>query len=106
MRTKRISASVYDVNDLANPHFRNAEIITLTGEKIKGQFVKFKVPEGLRGYKLYPSEKLCFLPEENKKQFWHQHALKDGIFEELPAYIRELGLDEIAKIMIVPALVL
>lgn len=106
MKTKKATIPLYDVDDLTNPHFRNAEIIMHNEQIIKGQFVKFKVPENGKGFKLYPSEKLCFLPEENGKEFRDQYELNNGIFRERPAYIIELGLDEIKKITIEPILIL
>ena len=80
---------------MSNLHFQNAEIITGANKAVKGQFVKFKVIEDGLGYKMYPSEKFCFLPEGHKKEFWDTYQLRNGIFEYKPEYIMELGLDEI-----------
>lgn len=105
MKKKSILPANYQVYDLSNPHLKNAEIITIRNESIKGQFVKFKVKENRSGYKIYPSEKLCFLPRENAKEFWDTYKMNNGIFNELPMYIKELGLDAIKKIIIEPVLI-
>ena len=105
-KKKKIILTNYHIYDLSSPHFENAEIITDENKSIKGQFVNFKVAENGRGYKIYPSEKLCFLPAERKKEFWDSYQKNNGIFSELPAYIRELGLDDIKKIIIEPILIL
>lgn len=106
MRKKNITPSSYQVYDLSDSHFQNAEIITEENKSIKGQFVKFKVvTENKRGYQMYPSEKFCFLPLENKKEFWDTCQINNGVFNELPAYIKEMGLDDIKKIIIEPLLI-
>lgn len=106
MKTKKIISSVYNVYDLSNSHFQNAEIITEENKSIKGQFVKFKVAtENGKGYQLYPSEQFCFLPLENKKEFWDAFTINNGVFNERPAYIKEIGLDKIKKIIIEPLLI-
>lgn len=96
----------YHIYDLSSPHFKNTEIITDENKTIKGQFVSFKVAENGSGYKIYPSEKLCFLPAENKNEFWDTYKKGNGIFSELPVYIWELGLDDIKKIIIEPLLMI
>jgi hypothetical protein len=88
MTIKKITPSLYD---LSNDHFENVEVVTKGNISIKGQFVKFKVVEDDIEY-LYPSEKYCFLPEENKKQFWKIYQSNNGEFRELPIYIKQLGL--------------
>ncbi len=62
MKTKNKISSSYKICDLSNSHLQNAQIITHENIKITGQFVKFKVIENITGFKIYPSEKLCFLP--------------------------------------------
>lgn len=94
----------YPMYDLANDHFQNTEIITKNGRKVKGQFVEFRVVKGDVEY-IYPSEKYCFLPEEKKREFWMAFKKNNGGFESLPPYIMQLGLHEISKILIEPALV-
>lgn len=106
MKTKTRIAKFYDVYDLSNSHFQNAKIVTEENIKIKGQFVKFKVIENIVGLKIYPSEKFCFLPSENKNEFWDAYKINNGVFEELPPYIQLLGLNEIKKIIIKPTLIL
>lgn len=106
MRAKE-KISVYNVYDLSDSHFQNVELITTENRSIKGQFVKFRVlTENRKGYQLYPSEKFCFLPLENKKEFWDAYKMNRGIFNELPLYIKELGLDDIKKIIIEPIMIL
>lgn len=105
MKRKNASVTDYQVYDLANPHFQNAEIVTGDNKNSKGQFVKFQVIENNRGFKDYPSEKFCFLPVENKKEFWDDYKINNGVFDELPIYIKELGLDDIKKIIIEPLLI-
>lgn len=105
MKSKNIISALYQIYDLSNPHFHNAEIITIKGKNINGQFVKFKVWENRNGHKIYPSEKFCFLPLENKKEFWDVYKINNGIFIELPAYVKELGFDDIKKIIIEPILI-
>lgn len=95
----------YKVSDLSNPHFENVEIHTVHKGILKGQFVEFKVIENNNGYKIYPSEKLCFLPIENRKEFWDSYKINGRVFNELPTYIKELGLDDIKKIIIEPVLI-
>lgn len=95
----------YKVSDLSNPHFRTAEIHTIHEGILKGEFVEFKVIENNTGYKIFPSEKLCFLPKENKIEFWNTYKINNGIFNELPPYIKEMGLDDIKKIIIEPVLI-
>lgn len=90
--------------DISNDHFKNVEIVTKDFKSIKGQFVKFKVALDIIEC-IYPSEKYCFLPEENKKQFWEIYDSNNGIFSEFPSYIKELGLNEIFKITIEPNMV-
>src|SRR5438128_7948 len=94
----------YPIYDLANDHFQHAEIITADGEKIKGQFVRFKVVEDKLEC-LYPAEKFCFLPEENKMEFWGHYRLKNGEFDKFPPYLLKLGLNDIIEIKIHPALI-
>lgn len=105
MKSKNIISALYGIYDLSNPHFQNAEIITRENKNIKGQFVRFKIAENHNKYILYPSEKYCFLPEDNKKEFWNACQLNNGVFGEKPAYIIELGLNDIKKIIIVPVLI-
>lgn len=95
----------YKISDLSNPHFRNIEIHTVHEGILKGEFVEFKVLENNTGYKIYPSEKLCFLPIENKTEFWNAYKINNGIFNELPLCIKEMGLDDIKKIIIEPVLI-
>jgi hypothetical protein len=71
---------------------------------MKGQFVQFKVVEGDVIY-LYPSEKYCFLPEEKRTIFLNAVNLNNGEFKEFPSYIKQIGLNDIAKISIEPVLV-
>lgn len=106
MKTKTPILTSYNVYDLSNSHFQNAEIITNANVKLKGQFVKFRVTENKYGYLIYPSEKICFLPIENKKEFWDAYKLNKGQFDELPSYIKLLGLNEIKKINIKPLLII
>lgn len=105
MEAKNTILSAYNVYDLSNPHLQNGEIITNENNNIKGQFVKFKVTENKNGYKIYPSEKFCFLPLENKKEFLDAYKINNGVFNEVPAYIKILGLNEIKKIIIKPVLI-
>lgn len=102
---KNKTLAPYKVSDLSNSHFQNVEIHTLHEGVLKGQFVEFKVVENNRGYKIYPSEKLCFLPLENKRTFWDAYKINKGVFNELPDYIIEIGLDDIKKIIIEPVLI-
>lgn len=104
-KKKNSISTDYHIYDLSSPHFANAEIITDKDKNIKGQFVGFKVAEDDRGYKIYPSEKFCFLPAQNKKEFWDAYKSNKGIFLELPVYIKELGLGDIKKIVIEPILI-
>jgi hypothetical protein len=95
----------YPIYDLSNHHFQNTEITLNDNKKIKGQFVEFKVIKDINGYKIYPSEKLCFLPIENKKEFWDTYKINNGKFNKLPEYINEIGLNEIKKIITKPQLI-
>ncbi|MBI2279461.1 MAG: hypothetical protein HYU68_02055 [Bacteroidetes bacterium] len=105
MKTKSNISSTYKIYDLSNPHLQNAEIITHENVKIKGQFVKFKVVENIIGFKIYPSEKFCFLPTEHQKEFWNTFKMNRGVFNELPEYIKLFGLNELKKIIIHPSVI-
>jgi hypothetical protein len=94
----------YPIYDLSNPHFQITEVVLKSGHILKGQFVQFKVVKGLVEY-LYPSEKYCFLPEENGREFWQVSNNTNGEFKDFPAYIKLLSLNDIQKITIHPALV-
>ncbi|MEO6302603.1 MAG: hypothetical protein ABIP51_05485 [Bacteroidia bacterium] len=94
----------YPIYNLSNSHFQNVELVTTKSISLKGQFVQFKVVEDNIEY-IYPSEKYCFLPNENKHQFWKLFNSKKGEFKELPNYIIQLDLTEIKKIIIEPILV-
>jgi hypothetical protein len=105
VKTKTHITTSYNVYDLSNSHFQNAEIVTSDNIKIKGQFVRFRVTENIIGVKIYPSEKYCFLPIDYKKEFWDTFKLNDGQFNEFPPYIKIVGLNEIKKIIIKPTLI-
>ena len=94
----------YPLYDLTNNHFQNVEIITKENKSLKGQFVQFKVVKDISVY-IYPAETFCFLPNENKKEFWDIYNLTNGEFKELPKYILQLGIDDTKKIIIEPNLV-
>ena len=94
----------YPVYNLSNPHFQNVEILTDKNTIIRGQFVEFKVVKGNVEY-IYPADKYCFLPIENQELFWNQFKINNGEFIEFPPYILNLGLDDMKKISITPALV-
>lgn len=96
--------SSYPIYDLSNPHFRDVEILTKENKTLKGQFVKFKVAKDSFGY-IYPAEKYCFLPHENRESFWKSFQANGGEFKEFPKYIKQLGLNEMIKITISPLLV-
>jgi len=100
----KIKTSIYPIYDLANAHFKNAEIITKDNQRIKGQFVRFKV-NGVGGQCIYPAEKYCFLPEKYNEVFGQEFNSKNGELNEVPEYIMFLGLDDIAEIIIRPALI-
>lgn len=102
---KNTSTIAYNVYDLLNPHLQNVEIITTENMRIKGQFVTFKVVENSKGYQVYPSEKFCFLPIKNKQEFWDLYKKNNGVFNEIPTYIRLFGLNEMKKIIIEPILI-
>ena len=91
----------YPLYDLSNIHFQNMEITTKENKIMKGQFVQFKVVEGVSEY-LYPSEKFCFVPIENKFEFWTAYKANNGEFKELPKYILQLDLVDVTKINIEP----
>jgi len=101
MKTTKLSYPIYN---LSNTHFGNAEIIIKNNTNLKGQFVQFKVVEDKIEF-IYPSEKLCFLPAENKNEFWNSYNLNKGEFKTMPGYILQLSLSDIKKIIIEPALV-
>lgn len=105
MKTKSKISSTYKIYDLSNSHLQNVEIITHENIKIKGQFVKFKVIENITGYKIYPSEKFCFLPTAHQKEFWNIYKINKGVFDEFPTYIKLFGLNELKKIIIKPILI-
>ena len=106
MKSTNKTVSAYNVYDLSNPHFQNAEIFTKDNKSIKGEFVNFKVLENSNNkYKIYPSEKLCFLPIEKRNEFWNSYNTGNGVFKKLPSYIKEFGLNDIQKIIIEPLLV-
>lgn len=90
--------------DLSNPHFENTEITLTDGKKLKGQFVQFKILKGSVEY-LYPSEKYCFVPEDQKKTFWREHEKNEGAFQEIPSYVIQLSMAHIKEINILPVLV-
>lgn len=100
-----MQTSIYPIYSLSNPHFENVEIITKNNKIIKGQFVEFKVVEGIVEY-VYPAEKYCFLPKEKRNIFFNAVNLNNGEFNEFPSYIEQLGLNDIAKITIEPILVI
>jgi hypothetical protein len=102
MKTK---TSIYPIYDLANAHFKNAEIITKDNQSIKGQFVRFKV-NGVGGQCIYPAEKYCFLPKKYNEVFAEEFASKKGEFNKVPEYIMFLGLDDISEIIIKPVLII
>jgi len=105
MKTENNLVKTWQVHDLANPHFQQAEIITVDGTRIKGSFVSFRVNQNGEGDRIYPSEKLCFLPLENKKDFWEAYKANQGVFDELPAYIMEMSLDQVKRIILEPVLI-
>ena len=94
----------YPLYDLSNIHFQNLEIITKTNKVLEGQFVQFKVVLGIAEY-IYPAEKFCFLPKENKEIFWKEYNLNNGEFKKVPVYIKQLDLVDVVKIIIRPLLV-
>ncbi len=107
MRTKNKTSSANQIYDLSNMHFQNAEVITKENKSLKGQFVKFKLMlnDNKENFLLFPSEKYYFLPQKNKKEYWDAYKSNKGVFSEMPLYIKELGLNDIIKIIIEPALV-
>lgn len=90
--------------DLSNPHFENTDLVLVDGQRLKGQFVQFKVQKGDVEY-LYPSEKYCFVPENQKKLFWHEYEQHEGAFSKMPPYIIQLSMAHIKQIIISPVLV-
>jgi hypothetical protein len=94
----------YPLYDLSNAHFQNIEIITKENETLKGQFVQFKVVKDTSIY-IYPAEKFCFLPTQNKKEFWDAYIINNGEFSDFPKYIKQLSLSDTIKIVIEPLLV-
>lgn len=98
------TTDTYPIYELSNPHFRSTTIRTTNGQLLSGQFVQFKVVKGDVEY-LYPSEKYCFLPEQNSDEFWNAYYKNNGEFRDFPAYIKLLSLSDIKKIVIEPALV-
>ena len=95
----------YPLYDLSNIHFQNMEIITKENINLEGQFVQFKVVLGIAEY-IYPAEKFCFLPKENKEEFWKEYNLNNGEFKKVPVYIKQLDLVDVVKIIIHPLLVI
>jgi hypothetical protein len=91
----------FHLYSLSNPHFERIEITTNNNSILKGQFVEFKVVNDDIEF-LYPSEKLCFLPEEKKKLFWNDFTINKGEFSVFPSYIKLYGLNDILKICIEP----
>jgi hypothetical protein len=106
MKGKSAISSLYGIYDLSNPHFRDTEVITSENKAIKGQFVKFKVAQSGNRYISYPSEKYCFLPEKHKEEFWNIYQSDNGVFPEMPEYIKEFGLNDIKKIIILPVVLI
>lgn len=90
--------------DLSNPHFENTELLLDDGKKLKGQFVQFRILKGDVEY-LYPAEKYCFVPEDQKKLFWHEYEWNEGIFTDIPPYVLQLSMAYIKQITILPVLV-
>jgi hypothetical protein len=90
--------------DLSNPHFEKVELTLADGKQLKGQFVQFKILKGDIEY-LYPSEKYCFVPEDQKKLFWREYDRNDGAFKEIPACVVQLSMAHIKQISISPVLV-
>jgi len=97
--------NTYSLYDLSNPHFSKVTLYTKDNKELKGQFVQFKIVKDNSFEYLYPSEKYCFLPEEKQEIFWAIHDQNNGEFKDLPAYILQLGLDDIKRISIEPLLV-
>lgn len=96
MKTK-----LFQIYNIANPHFDKVELLTNKRELLKGQFVEFRVVKDDFEY-VYPSEKFCFLPEANKHIFWSDYKLNKGKFKYFPDYIKLLSLFDILKITIEP----
>jgi hypothetical protein len=94
----------YPIYDLSNTHFKHVEILTSKNEILKGQFVRFRVLKSNDIVYIYPSEKYCFLPEDNMTLFWDTYKANDGEFDEFPLYIKQFGLNDIAEITIKPLL--
>lgn len=97
--------STYSLYDLSNPHFSRVTLLTADNKEIKGQFVQFKVVKDSNFEYLYPSEKYCFLPEENRETFWEVHNNTNGEFNDFPKYVLQLGLNDIKQIRIEPLIV-
>lgn len=104
-KEKEISSGTYHAYDLSSPHFQHTEIVTKNNISIQGQFVRFKVTENSKGFRIYPSEKLCFLPFAHKKKFWRDYEQNNGEFSQFPPFVQEFGLDEIRQIIISPVLI-
>jgi len=100
----KATTATFPLYDLTNPHLQNVQVITRDNKIIKGQFVQLKVVEDEIEY-LYPSEKYCFLPVKNQKEFWAAYNLNNGEFKELPEYLLHFGLDEMTRIIIEPVLI-
>ncbi|MGZ4043521.1 MAG: hypothetical protein ACXVDW_20265 [Bacteroidia bacterium] len=94
----------YPIYDLSGDHLRHVELIMNDNSVLKGRFVQFRVEEGKVQY-LYPAEKYCFLPEEFAKEYESLFSLNKGVFKCVPKYIRQIGLDQLKKIIIEPVLV-
>jgi len=89
------------IYDLSNYRFQYIELTTKDNRVLNGQFVNFYVVTENKQY-IYPSGKLCFLPETNKNEFWEYCNANRSTFSDFPAYILEFSLNEIAKIVISP----
>jgi len=101
MNTKLASYPIYD---LSGDHLRRVELIMNDNSVLKGKFVQFRVEEGNVQY-LYPAEKYCFLPEQFTKEYELQFGLNKGVFKCVPKYVLQIGLDQLKKIIIEPALI-
>lgn len=87
--------------DLSDYRYQRTQITLVNNQIVHGQFVQFSVSE--EGFEtFYQTSHLCFLPAENKNEFWDFFNSHGGVFTELPKYILLLQIADISKILIEP----